>query len=263
MAAEAELAVGSVGGGERRALLEGVPAFSRLPEETLEELAGLLREERFPAGAVVVAEGETGDRLYLISEGRAEISAEGIKGPVPLAALGPEEMFGEIALLEPGGKRTATVTAAIPLLALSLAAPAFHRVLDDHPAARSAFSGAAEEMLVAKFLKLASPFATLDGERLRYLASRLERLCVPASEDVIRQGEAGDACYLLREGRVEVLVREDGGEERSLATLGPGSLFGEAALLTDAPRNATVRALEPCELLALKRPAWGGLRRLL
>ena len=48
-------------------------------------------------------------------------------------------------------------------------------------------------------------------------------------------------------------MEEEGREERSLATLGAGSLFGEAALLTDALRNATVRALEPCELLALRR----------
>jgi putative peptide zinc metalloprotease protein len=52
---------------------------------------------------------------------------------------------------------------------------------------------------------------------------------------------------------VEVVAEKGEGEEHNLATLGPGSLFGEAALLTDAPRNATVRALEPCELLALRR----------
>jgi CRP-like cAMP-binding protein len=129
-----------------------------------------LGEERYPAGAVVLAEGDRGDRLYLISGGHAEVSAEGSKGPVPLAALGPGEMFGEIALLEPGGTRQATVTATTVLLTLSLSAPAFHRVLDAYPGARTAFSEAAEEMLIAKFLKQASPFAALDAERLRRLA---------------------------------------------------------------------------------------------
>ena len=155
MTAEAESMDESAHSGERLALLGGVPAFSRLPEETLKELAVLLREERCAAGGVVVAEGDTGDRLYLISGGHAEVSAEGSKGPLPLVTLGPGEMFGEIALLEPGGKRQATVTATTDLLTLSLAAPAFHRVLATHPEARSAFSEAAEEMLVAKFLKQA------------------------------------------------------------------------------------------------------------
>ena len=185
---------------KRRAeLLSGVPAFDRLPDEALEELAALLTEERYPAGAAVVAEGDRGDRLYLISAGHAEVSAAGSNGHVPLATLGPGEMFGEIALLEPGGKRQATVTATTPLLALSLAAPAFEGVLDAYPEARRAFSEAAEEMLVAKFLKQATPFATLDAERLRRLASRLERLSVPAGDAVVRQGEVGEACYLLRE----------------------------------------------------------------
>ena len=253
MAAEAQLEGGNVKVSERLALLKGVRAFSRLPERTQEELAGLLNEERFPAGGVVVAEGEPGDRLYLISTGRAEVSAAGPRGPVPLAAFGPGEMFGEIALLEPGGTRQATVTATTDLLTSSLAAPAFHRVLDAHPEAQRAFSEAAEEMLVAKFLKQASPFAALDADRVRRLTSRLEHLSVPAGDAVVRQGEAGDTCYLLRDGRAEVLAQGGESGERNLATLGPGSLFGEAALLTDAPRNATVRALEPCELLALHR----------
>ena len=239
---------------ERLALLRGVPHFAPLPTALLQKLAALLREERYSAGSVVVAEGESGDRLYLISEGRVEVSTAGFREQeVPLATLGPGELFGEIALLEPGGKRQATVTAITPLLALSLEAPAFNRVLDAHPEARAASVEAAEPLLVARFLKQASAFATLGGDRLRWLAGRLEHFTVPADATIVRQGEYGDTCYLLRSGQVEVVLWQEGDGERSLATLGPGTLFGEAALLTEAPRNASVRALEPCELLALHR----------
>src|SRR5215210_4342495 len=180
------------------------------------------------------------------------VSTAGQGGPLPLATLGPGELFGEIALLEPGGRRQATVTATTPLLTLSLAALDFHGVLNAHPEARTAFSEVVQTLLAAKFLKLASPFSTLDGARLRKLAARLEPKTVSAGATIVRQGEYGEKCYLLRSGRVEV-VEEEGGEERSLATLEAGSLFGEAALLTGAPRNATVRVLEPCDLLALRR----------
>jgi CRP-like cAMP-binding protein len=88
---------------------------------------------------------------------------------------------------------------------------------------------------------------------LRTLAARLERKTAPAGEAIVRQGEPGEECYLLRDGRAGVLVEREGGGERSLATLEAGSLFGEAALLREEPRSATVRALEPCELLALRR----------
>jgi CRP-like cAMP-binding protein len=239
---------------ERRVeLLAGVPAFSHLPDPVLEDLASRLTEERFRSAGRVVVEGDTDDRLYLIVEGRAEASTIGPSGIVPLATLGPGELLGELSLLEAGSSRQATVTAVEPLILLSLRATDFRLALDAHPEGRSAFEKLADDLLVTKLLKQASPFSTLDGEQLRRLAARLERLEVPTGETIIRQGEAGEECYVLRSGRVEVLTGGAQGDERMLATLDPGSLFGEAALLTDEPRNATVRATEPCTLLALRR----------
>jgi putative peptide zinc metalloprotease protein len=237
----------------RLELLAGAPAFSHLPAPMLEDLASRLTEERFQPADRVVVEGDADDRLYLIVEGRAEVSTTGPSGTIPLAALNPGELFGELSVLEVGSSRQATVTAVEPLLLLGLRAADLRLALDAHPEGRSAFEMLADDLLVTKLLKQASPFSTLDGERLRRLAARLERLEVPTGETIIRQGEAGEECYVLRSGRVEVLARGARGDERVLATLDAGSLFGEAALLTDGPRNATVRAIEPCTLLALRR----------
>jgi CRP-like cAMP-binding protein len=237
----------------RLELLAEVPAFSHLPDPVLEDLASRLTEERFRSAGRVVVEGDTDDRLYLIVEGRAEASTIGPSGIVPLATLGPGELFGELSLLEAGSSRQATVTVVEPLLLLSLRATDFRLALDAHPEGRAAFEKLADDLLVTKLLKQASPFSTLDGERLRRLAARLERLEVPTGETIIRQGEAGEECYVLRSGRVEVLTSGAQGDERILATLDPGSLFGEAALLTDGLRNATVRALKPSTLLVLRR----------
>jgi CRP/FNR family transcriptional regulator, cyclic AMP receptor protein len=91
---------------ERRLeLLAGVPAFSHLPATVLEDLASRLTEERFRPSDSVVVEGDTDERLYLMVEGRAEASAIGPSGIVPLAALGPGELFGELSLLEAGRPR--------------------------------------------------------------------------------------------------------------------------------------------------------------
>jgi putative peptide zinc metalloprotease protein len=239
---------------ERRLqLLSGVPAFAHLPTSALEGLTARLEEERFPLDGIVAAENDAEDRLYLIVEGRVRASTTGPSGPVPLASMGSGELFGEIALLEPGGKRQATVTAVEPLLLLSLRAADFRQLLEVHPEAHAAFVKVADDLRVTKFLKQASPFSTLDGDRLRQLASRLKRFEVPAGTVIIRRDESGEECYLLQSGRVEVLARGVPGDEYHVATLGSGSLLGEAALLTDEPRNATVRALEPCTLLALRR----------
>lgn len=219
----------------------------------MDRVASCLSEERFNPGDRLVVEGDIGDRLYLLVEGRAEVSITTPAGPVTMATLGPGELFGEMALLNPPHRRQATVTALTPLLALALAAPVFGGLISSYPDIGEALSAVTEDMAIGNFLKRASPFASLDAALLRSLGERLERKAVPEGATIVRQGEPGDACYLISSGRVEVLA--EGGETsgRRLATLGPGTLFGEAALLTGAPRNATVRALEPCQLLMLRR----------
>ena len=88
----------------------------------------------------------------------------------------------------------------------------------------------------------------------------------PGSE-IIRQGSPGDRFYILVRGMVSV-SRARAGEEIEIAKLREGDAFGEAALLSDAPRNASVQALTDCVLLSLERtrfrrwadrdPAWRG-----
>ena len=241
---------------ERLTFLRLAPAFAALPEASLAELAARLREERLATGDVVVAQGEVADRLYVVAAGWAEVSTAGADGPVPVARLGPGELCGEIALLRPDARRTATVAALTPLWLLTLDRAPFDALLRRHPELRAALGAGAELMLRTDFLKAASPFATPPPGRLRDLAAGLEELAVPAGGDLVREGEPGEACYLLRRGRA-VVLRRDGasGAERAVAELAAGAIVGEAALLDGAPRAATVRAVEDCALLALRRDA--------
>ena len=72
------------------------------------------------------------------------------------------------------------------------------------------------------------------------------------SEVIIREGDVGDAAYLIVSGHCRAFRTVDGSEE-TLATMGPGEVFGEMALLLDAPRAATVAAVEPVNVLVLDR----------
>lgn len=238
-------------------LLLHAPGFAGFATSILEALSLRLRERACAPGEIVVKEGDAGDELFLIVNGRAEVSADGPGGAVPLAHLGDGEIFGEIALLEPGGRRHATVTAATSLSLLVLGADDFHGLLQERPDARQEFDVAAHDMRVAKFLKQFSPFMSLQGGQLRQLAGRLRTIHVEAGTEILTQGTGGDGACLLQSGKVEVLLRDGDadadGPQRRICTLNPGALFGEGALLTDAPRSATVRALESCELLALSR----------
>lgn len=69
---------------------------------------------------------------------------------------------------------------------------------------------------------------------------------------IVQQGDPGDRFYILARGTVEV-TRLDNGQTVQLAKLEDGDYFGEMALLSDQPRNATVRTLTPCVCLSLPR----------
>ncbi len=73
-----------------------------------------------------------------------------------------------------------------------------------------------------------------------------------AGEMVVREGELGDKLYIIKTGDVEV-VRTGEQERVQVSRLGPGEYFGEMALLTNAPRNASVRCLTPVDVLVVGR----------
>ncbi len=98
------------------------------------------------------------------------------------------------------------------------------------------------------FLRTAPLFEGLGAARLRLVAAIARSLHAAAGETVVRQGGRGRHFYLVCSGRVEVEV--DGSR---VAELGPADAFGAHALLTGRVRSATVRALEPCDLLGIDR----------
>jgi CRP-like cAMP-binding protein len=73
-----------------------------------------------------------------------------------------------------------------------------------------------------------------------------------AGEIVIREGEVGDRFFVVARGKVEAFVTV-GQAEKRLTVLTDGDFFGEVALLFDAPRTASVRALQPSSFLSLAK----------
>jgi small-conductance mechanosensitive channel/CRP-like cAMP-binding protein len=90
-------------------------------------------------------------------------------------------------------------------------------------------------------LRAVELFTPLDDAALDRLATRARRLDFTAGEPIVRQGEAGDTVYVVHEGEVGVRVQVDG-STAEVATLRPGQIFGEMALLTGEPRNASCTA---------------------
>lgn len=227
---------------EKTGVLASHPAFATLSGEVVESLAGQFAEERYDTGDVLVREGDPGDRLFLIASGTADIHSADGKRSVFMKSLGPGDMFGELALLEPDGLRNATVTATCPVRVFSLPRAAFAQALESEGGLRDAMLQLRDTILRFRFLRMASPFGALEPAMLDALSARMTRTNFEAGDELIRQGDAGDFALLIAAGEVEV-VRREGDDDRRLATLGVGTMLGEAAILTGEVRNATVRAL--------------------
>ena len=102
-------------------------------------------------------------------------------------------------------------------------------------------------------LKAVPLFSSLPEEQLRMLSTMVVRKSVPRSTTVISGGDMTDSLYIVLTGRLKVMMSDSDGKEVILSFLGAGEFFGEMGLIDDAPRSATVVAIEPCELLYISK----------
>jgi signal transduction histidine kinase len=136
-------------------LLRRVPLLAGLTEAQLGELATGAHRRRVAAGTVVMAEGDTGNALYVLLRGRLEVTRRDGDGEVLLAVPRPGSFIGELALLG-SGPRTATVRATRASELLVIRAPQFRAMLLDSPTATLTVLRAAAERLGAMESAMAS-----------------------------------------------------------------------------------------------------------
>jgi CRP-like cAMP-binding protein len=103
-------------------------------------------------------------------------------------------------------------------------------------------------------------FSALGDDELQ----RVAEVAVPrrfgAGEVVFREGDESSTCYVVRTGHARAVREHTDGRSITLATFGPGDIFGELAMFDDERRSATVEAIEPTEAIAILA---GDMRRLL
>ncbi len=128
-------------GSDGAARLQALDLFAGLSSGERQMLARLLDEVVAEPGDELMREGEFGYELICIESGAAEVRREG----VVINAVGPGETVGELALLDAGGTRTATVVATAPLRGVVLTSHFMHHVRTQMPAVADAIDRAAGE----------------------------------------------------------------------------------------------------------------------
>jgi CRP/FNR family cyclic AMP-dependent transcriptional regulator len=113
---------------------------------------------------------------------------------------------------------------------------------------------------VVELLGRVPVFSTLERSDLE----RIAQLAVPRQfqpgQAVFREGDASDTCYIVREGHARAIRTHPDGRTITLATFGPGDIFGELAMFEDELRSATVEAIDLTSVVAVLGP---DMRRLM
>ncbi|RYZ40387.1 MAG: cyclic nucleotide-binding domain-containing protein [Myxococcaceae bacterium] len=205
------------------------------------------------AGQVVVREGDPGNSMFVVLEGRVAV-LRGNDGAAntEVGRLGAGEFFGELALLT-GTKRTATVVTVEDVVLLELTQAGVRELGKDYGVKGDEMQSTAKERLLADTLRSNPLIAALPPEVQHELGDAFIPCTVPAGETLLTRGQPGDALYVLLRGRCEVFHTHGDGRQSPYPLLEEGALFGEISLLRSRLATATVRTVTPCTLLKLER----------
>jgi len=248
--------------------MDSEPAASRYsPAVALEFFKAAGRPEKVAAGSAFFSENEKArplllkrDKMYLLLDGEVDLMAR----RKVIGTLRKGQIFGEMAPIT-HAPRSAAAVARTPCRVIALDDRQFQNGLRQKPGfalmlmsvmigrlrETTARLAAADALHAEAALEAASVF---DPKRLAQLAEGLSSdppVYFDRRKPIVQEGQVGLRMYAVLEGTVTVSV---GGE--AVERLGPGGVFGELALIEQAPRAASVVAETDCSLLPLSRDAF-------
>jgi CRP/FNR family cyclic AMP-dependent transcriptional regulator len=188
----------------------GLSGFSNLLGDNMES-------QYFEQGHRIYKEGASGDAIYLINSGTVEVSTRtGFK-----TTLSQGQMFGEGALLEDDGRRSATVKCKTPVHVIKISKQFYRKYT-------TGAGGSIADLTIREQHRARHKDRALKILRLQ---KRLVKRDFSEGDVVVTRGEEGTSVFILDQGMIR-LVEDD-------ILVPPGEVLGEHALLTNLPRNAT------------------------
>jgi putative peptide zinc metalloprotease protein len=244
---------------KRLLLLKSLALFANISATQLEKLANHFHDVSYASGSIIIKENEIIDSLFIIVDGRVEISRKneqvGETEREILSVLHPGEVIGlnDTGYFSPHSLRTATATALTQLLVIRMELSDFKQFLQANSDNLPNIAQLTDTMLLHAFIKKMEPFANVDHTLLEQIIPHIEEINVPAETVIFSQDDIAESCYLLCTGKAEVILTKANADKECIAELEAGELFGEMALITNSKRNATVKTMTQCKLLVLKQ----------
>ncbi|CRK93045.1 CLUMA_CG006520, isoform A [Clunio marinus] len=214
-----------------------------LDNDSIKTVVGAMVTESFSVNSFIINEGDSGNFLYVSSEGIFEV----IKAGNSIKSFGAGVVFGELSILYKA-KRFASIKALTNCKVFSLERKVFQKIMMS--------CGRREREENIKFLSSVSVLKDLPLVILNKISDLLKREYFPAGSTIIRQGDPGDKFYIIRGGSVNVIKSNENGQ-RLVGILKKGAYFGEQALIHQDKRLASIIANQPgTDCLTLDRKAF-------
>ena len=273
------------------------PLFDHFSPEQLGQLAQCASLVRFPAGVTIFEEGDPSQDAYVVASGSVRIKRDTPYGTFELAVLGEGELFGETSYVDQG-LRALDATTLEPTELLLLSPVALAAQGGREPRFEVALWWAfwrslsfklrsTNERLTLFFSESGNPLPLaeqparevtgsfrlqihqkkdlfseqkLSRMEIHFLSSLSKERKLKPGEVLFREGDAGDAMYVVVDGRVRIGKHIPGAGEEALAFMERGDWFGEMALIDNRPRSAEATAHDGgAVVLAVPRDVVAGL----
>lgn len=197
-------------------------------------------------GEDIIVQGDIGDVFYLLEEGEVDvyINKKGEEGQIKVHTYKAGDAFGELAIMY-NAPRAATCRASTDAKLWALDRTSFKVIV--------VAATMIKRELYQGFLQKVPILASLNEGEVMTLADSLSEEKYTKGATVCTQGEEGNYFYIIKEGKAICSVTDAAGASTDVATLEQGNYFGEIALMTSKPRQATVNAGEDLTVLALDR----------
>lgn len=222
--------------------------FSKLDDKQLKEIVKEMYLIKIKKDTVLLKQSEYGDKFFIVEDGSFDIYIGNTRQTGNLVAKrGIGESFGELALMY-NSPRAATVIATQDSRIWAVTRASFRKILIK----------VTKEKLTEfqDFLENVPLLQSLLKEERKIVAESMEEMMYKPGIDVVKQGDPGDAFYIIRFGEAEVWKSEDSGKAVKVVCLRPGSFFGERSLLKDDVRAATVQAKTDLTCLVMDRASF-------
>ena len=226
--------------------------FGNLEQKDLEVVINAMEEKVYKKGDNIINQGEKGDCLYFVEEGKLNCYKKfsGENEPKLVKEYQSGDAFGELALLY-NAPRAATITAeSDKVITWVLDRETFNHIV----------KGAAQKKRekYENFLKNVEILGSIDSYELMQICDALKTASFKKGDYIIKEGEMGDVFYILEEGECEATkTLEPGKPDTVIKEYKVGDYFGERALIRGEPRAANIIAKsETVKVISLDRTSF-------